>query len=203
MLDHCPWINSCVGLYNYRWFLSYLFLHVVACCYTVYLVYSLIYGVFTKRDLLNATFRGPDGAVFRANYSILFNYITYHYGAAIGIAIFCIIIAIVLGFFLLYHFYLISRNTTTRETSRLEDLQDLVATFPEVTEEPDLKFESTTSGTCNANEFHASRLPNRVDEEMLNISLIAREKIRLILDVNFYDFGTFKNFKEVILAGKK
>lgn len=30
---HCVWINGCVGLYNYRYFLAFLFLHAIICTY--------------------------------------------------------------------------------------------------------------------------------------------------------------------------
>lgn len=36
---HCVWINQCVGLHNYKYFLSFLFLHAVICTYGVFAGY--------------------------------------------------------------------------------------------------------------------------------------------------------------------
>ena len=30
---HCVWINQCVGLFNYRFFLGFLYLHALLCTY--------------------------------------------------------------------------------------------------------------------------------------------------------------------------
>lgn len=33
---HCIWVNQCIGIRNFKWFLLYLFLHIILCIYAVY-----------------------------------------------------------------------------------------------------------------------------------------------------------------------
>ena len=61
---HCVWINQAVGLYNYRFFLLFLFFHVIICVYgTVIGLYMLQY--FTDKDKLwEQTFVNANGERF-------------------------------------------------------------------------------------------------------------------------------------------
>ena len=61
MDHHCVWINQCVGLYNYRFFLSFIYLHAVLCTYGVYVGYQILMGIVDRDKLMDATFYTASG----------------------------------------------------------------------------------------------------------------------------------------------
>ena len=46
---HCIWLNSCVGVKNYRWFLLFIFLHILICIYGVIAAGAIFMGVYDER----------------------------------------------------------------------------------------------------------------------------------------------------------
>lgn len=48
---HCVWINQCVGYYNYKWFLSFIFLHAVLATYLLVLGVGIFLHLAEERNL--------------------------------------------------------------------------------------------------------------------------------------------------------
>jgi palmitoyltransferase ZDHHC4 len=61
MDHHCFWINNCTGLYNYRFFLVFIFLHAVICTYGSWLGYQILMSIVEKEKLVGATFSTNTG----------------------------------------------------------------------------------------------------------------------------------------------
>ncbi|KDO30163.1 hypothetical protein SPRG_05355 [Saprolegnia parasitica CBS 223.65] len=51
MDHHCPWINNCVGLHNYRYFCSFLFWLAVGCWYVALLSFSPAVGAVSREEI--------------------------------------------------------------------------------------------------------------------------------------------------------
>ncbi|KAK2461444.1 hypothetical protein APHAL10511_005907 [Amanita phalloides] len=95
MDHHCPWINNCVGHYNYSHFLRFLFFVDLACSYHIAMVSKRVFN-----SILTYSWDVPSDMelVF-----IVLNYVA------------CIPVLLLVGGFSLYHFYLLSGNSTTIE----------------------------------------------------------------------------------------
>jgi len=114
---HCIWLNNCVGERNYRWFLSFLLIHAVTLYYGMIAALSIIKTVVDEKGLLNATFvHRETGQKVSAGYTVIFQYLMFHYGALMGLLIMCVVMGTVLFGFWGYHMWLVRANTTTNES---------------------------------------------------------------------------------------
>eukprot|EP00928_Gymnodinium_smaydae_P066222 TRINITY_DN49261_c0_g1_i1.p1 TRINITY_DN49261_c0_g1~~TRINITY_DN49261_c0_g1_i1.p1 ORF type:complete len:382 (+),score=44.97 TRINITY_DN49261_c0_g1_i1:174-1319(+) len=116
---HCIWINNCVGVGNHKWFLSFLFFHVVIAFYGAGLVTVIMYEIVARKDLLNAVYVDPvTKEKHKASYLIVFQYLLATDGPMLFIGILCLVMGAVLCGFLLWHLNLVRTGTTTNELSK-------------------------------------------------------------------------------------
>lgn len=116
---HCIWINNCVGVGNHKWFLAFLFWHLVICLYGMGLGTVILYNVIAEKDLFNAVFMDPvTKEKFRASYWIICQYMVSTEGAVIFVTMLCLIMGAVLFGFFLWHLNLVRTGTTTNELSK-------------------------------------------------------------------------------------
>ncbi|KAG8853134.1 Palmitoyltransferase [Tulasnella sp. 330] len=96
MDHHCPWVNNCVGHFNYGYFIRFLLWVDISCVYHLAMV--------TKRvlDAMNATVYTRDPTTK----DVLF--IVFNYSA-------CAPVLLCVGIFSIYHFYCVCINSTTIE----------------------------------------------------------------------------------------
>ncbi|OBZ79551.1 Palmitoyltransferase PFA4, partial [Grifola frondosa] len=92
---HCPWVNNCVGHFNYGHFIRFLFYVDLACSYHLAMVTRRVYSTVGGRY-----WDEPSG---RELIFIVLNYAS------------CIPVLLAVGGFSIYHFYALMGNSTTIE----------------------------------------------------------------------------------------
>jgi len=116
---HCIWLNNCVGVGNHKWFLSFLFWHLVLCLYGFSLGTVLIYNVIAEKDLQNAVFMDPlTRQKHKATWTIIGQYMLAMEGMIIFVSLLALVMGLVLFGFFLWHLNLVRIGTTTNEQSK-------------------------------------------------------------------------------------
>mmetsp|Transcript_11715 Transcript_11715/g.11350 ORF Transcript_11715/g.11350 Transcript_11715/m.11350 type:complete len:345 (+) Transcript_11715:449-1483(+) len=97
-MDHyCPWMNNCIGYYNYRYFILFLIWLFLGAVYVISITYEPFFSIqLDQRTALSATNSRYDAEVF--------------YVFILGISS-----SIAVGVLLVYHSYLCLTNQTTIE----------------------------------------------------------------------------------------
>ena len=53
---HCVWINNCVGVNNYRWFLAFILMHTIVCFYVPIINILIFMEVMNRNKKLGVRF---------------------------------------------------------------------------------------------------------------------------------------------------
>lgn len=120
---HCVWLNSDVGLNNYRYFLLFLASTSIICFYGVYICGTVLLQTLMRDRLLSAVFVTSSGQRFKATIPIILQYMLHNYMATIFLAIFLFAVGVAIGGFFLYHLLLASTNVTTNETFKWQEIR--------------------------------------------------------------------------------
>lgn len=116
---HCVWVNRCIGLNNYRYFLWFLFQNVWFCSYATYMITKILQTIILTKDLWNVQYKDPSsGRLMKTDWYFIFQYITYYHSVLWGLLMIVVIMGCVLIGFSIYHMYLVFSNTTTNERSK-------------------------------------------------------------------------------------
>ena len=116
-------MNNCVGRKNYKWFLSFIFLHILICLYASWAGVAVFMGEKHKIDSQGIMFKNMrTGEMVKPTLSVQLKYFFLgqerHFGV---IFIICILMFFVLSGFLVYHLRLARSNQTTNESFKRYD----------------------------------------------------------------------------------
>jgi len=127
---HCPWINNCVGDFNLRWFLIFLFATGVLCSYCAYLCGYNLYAMLEASKIFQMKYKDPaTGAISSVPYSIMLGYCLQYGGTLFPLGFFTAVISLVMYGFLGYHLWLLRHNTTTNEQYKWQDYMDYISWY--------------------------------------------------------------------------
>mmetsp|Transcript_84179 Transcript_84179/g.272108 ORF Transcript_84179/g.272108 Transcript_84179/m.272108 type:complete len:382 (+) Transcript_84179:113-1258(+) len=116
---HCIWINNCVGVANHKWFLLFLFWHLVICAYGSGLGATIAYHIIQEKDLFRAVFVDPVSRERKqATWMIVIQYMLATEGMVVFVTILCAVMGLVLFGFFMWHLNLVRIGTTTNELSK-------------------------------------------------------------------------------------
>lgn len=118
---HCTWLDNDIGYLNLRIFLLFLLMTSIHIFYVFYLCYNIIYSVVDTQNLW--FYQSKHGTLDKTPYFILFKILVYHMPVIVSLLLFTLPVGLMVFSFFIYHLYLVSKNETTNESFKREDLE--------------------------------------------------------------------------------
>lgn len=119
---HCGWMNNCIGEKNTRYFMAFLFCHLLICLYGAVVLVLILAGQMKEHKVIYMlTFYYGFEKSFSALYAHVVQWLLISYNTQILLIVFLAIVSLLLAGFLGYHAHLCLTNTTTNETFKWQD----------------------------------------------------------------------------------
>lgn len=103
MDHHCVWVNSCIGLHNYKYFLLFLFLHSYICLYGLWVAFGIYLHLIDSDDLWNQTYYDASGRKSQATLGLVVVHLIRNYEMFSMTCFLCLSVTVMLFCFLLFH----------------------------------------------------------------------------------------------------
>ncbi|XP_002964637.2 probable protein S-acyltransferase 17 [Selaginella moellendorffii] len=177
---HCGWMNTCIGANNLRYFVFFLIWHSILCCYGVSLLVAILAGEVMRYGVMERlSFYGM--VTFYDKLPHLVQWVITFYNHQVLLLMFLFVVSILLASFLVYHLYLIARNTTTNEVYKWEAYTRWYTDANGKSEDPGKTSKSLWNG-CGFWSARRKSDPDRAE--------------------NIYNSGMARNFGEVLFPLK-
>jgi len=115
---HCGWVGTCVGMYNTKYFMTFLFVHAVMVLHGALLCIEIIRARIIYLVEGEYVYTPTQTPITGFSFSVAFLAET---NTCLQLFVFVLIFVMILSF-LLYHISLVLRNKTTNETFKWEDV---------------------------------------------------------------------------------
>ena len=124
MDHHCIWINQCVGHFNYKWFLAFIFFHALLTLYGFVAGFGIFLHIIDEQNLFRNYFVDTNtGRRIEPTYWIVFNYLMSYKQEFGGVVVLCGVCTVMLFFFFVYHMDLVRNGVTTNEKHKMSALR--------------------------------------------------------------------------------
>ena len=121
---HCIWLNQCVGELNYKYFLSFLFIHVMFFFYATYVTFYVMFSEVYDQQLFSKTFVNmATRTEHKATPLMIFKYIAYRQLPMTLLCVLAFVMGLAILGFLIYHLYLVYTGVTTNESFKWKNIR--------------------------------------------------------------------------------
>jgi palmitoyltransferase len=124
--DHfCPWINTCVGAQNFRYFLLFVLSTAVFLVYGTFVFWNLLSFIVERDKLWSVKFMNTGtNEVMQADWKIIAQFMLSSHGPLVFLFILCLVMGITLVGFFAYQIYLIKNGITSNEAQKWGEVKD-------------------------------------------------------------------------------
>jgi hypothetical protein len=127
---HCPWINNDVAENNHRYFLLFLFSHVISCYWAAFDCYTIIMQMINGQKLLSAMFVNGAGRRVRATASHVALYLMNQETSVCCVLLFTVLIGTLLLGFWGYQMRMVLNNVTSNDLNKIDDVMEFLQRQP-------------------------------------------------------------------------
>lgn len=199
---HCIWINNGVGEGNYKYFYTFLVVHLAYCSYGLLLGFASFVAYTQDQQLLSAVF---ENTVTRqkmpATLSLVLQYLFDKYLELAFCNIIHFVCTVMLVVFTIYHTYLLYTNSTTAEGSKYSEYTSYYSKKIKLLDWIKSDKEEVKSMFCQKElDMYTIDLSKIDDEKYIEKSLANAKEIMRRLDDWPYSKQSFKQtLREVFL----